>query len=394
MKLAFFDFNINFGGAPQGSVSLARRLAENCEVHIIDAYGSCEDYCLAVQQAGLPLHIICPEAKRVCIGNNGNYALRFFSIICQLFNFWKIRHRLLRTLKKIQPDLIWVNNEKSLVFLLGPILRVSFNVIYYVRGWGTQDQIGLLLRFLLKRRVKYILAHARASIEQLKLIGIPEEKVFYIPNAVEIVINPLKARQNHFDLPGMDKQLKILLPAARPVREKGHVTAVKALRRLVDSGLDPVLWFPGKVAVGVEYDFLSELSTLIKDLALEDRVHFIGWRKDLQLVMVNSDVVVLPSHTEGFPRVIIEAMLLGVPVCATPIGGIPEAIDDGLTGFIIEIDDDLMLAERIASLARDNKLRDSMVQRAYSKASEAFALEKQTRIVLDIFRKAIGHVSG
>lgn len=389
MRVAFFDFTINFGGAPQGSVSLAQRIAEQADVHVIDVYGSCPDYVAAVLRSGLRHHVLFPGAQNVYIGYRENPARRILATLGQLKNLCEIRGRLVTLLSDIKPDLVWVNNEKSLVFLLGPALRARFATVYYVRNWATRDQVGPLLAFLLRRRVTAVLAHSRASVERLKAISVPAEKITYTPNAVDIDLLPAGTLRGAVDLPGAEKPLRILLPAARPVREKGHLAAVKALRVLVDAGLDPVLWLPGKLATGAGNDFTDELKRLIARLSLKDRVHFIGWRSDLQRIIAGSDVVILPSHTEGFPRVVIEAMLLQVPVCATPVGGIPEAITDGVTGFLIPVDDAAVLADRISRLHADRSLRERVVRAAHAFAVAHFDAGKQTEIVVDVFSRAI-----
>ncbi len=387
MKAAFFDFTINFGGAPQGTVSLAGRLGSFSEIHIIDVYGSCAEYIRKIRQSKLLLHILYPEGKRVFIGNQGKPLNRIISIIAQLHDFWKIRKRLKKTLNEIHPDLVWVNNEKSLVFLLGPLLLSKIPIVLYYRGWGTRDQIGFFFRFLIKSRVTSVAVHSRETAAKLISYGISESKIFITPNAVNISITRAEAIKNPPDIPGLDKPLKILLPAARPILEKGHLVAVKALRRLLDKGLDPILWLPGIIPVGVNDDFLAGLKAEISHLGLEPYVHFIGWRDDIQKIIAWSDVVILPSHTEGFPRVIIEAMLLDVPVCATPVGGIPEAITEGKTGFLIDIDDDKMLADRIDLVTRDKDLRKRIIREARAMASVLFNPDKQAEAIMDYFNR-------
>jgi glycosyltransferase involved in cell wall biosynthesis len=388
-RAIFFDFTINYGGAIQGTVSLASRLDEVFDVHIVDVYGISKEYIKNVKKNNLCMHVIYAESKKTSIGHKGNFLKRFFFGSLQILDFYKIRKRLVSQIQSIKPDIVWVNNEKSLVFILGVFLKTDFPVIFYMRGWATGDQVSPLLKFLLKYRVKYILAHAKASIDQLMLLGIPSEKIFYTPNAVEIVVDAIQSKRFPPDLPGLGKPLKILLPAARPVKEKGHLVAVKALRLLVDRGLDAILWLPGKTPTGVGQEFMQELTELIATLRLADRIFFIGWREDIQSVIANADVVILPSHTEGFPRVVIESMFLGTPVLATPVGGIPEAIIDGQTGFLVDIDNEQMLAEKIEFMIKNPSFRDDLVKNAFEFASNTFVPEVQTEIVKNTFYKAM-----
>jgi len=80
-----------------------------------------------------------------------------------------------------------------------------------------------------------------------------------------------------------------------------------------------------------------------------------GFRGDLDQLMPSADVFVLPSFTEGLPNVVLEASAAGVPVVATAVGGTPEVVADGSTGFLVPPNDPVRLAERIGQLLADPK---------------------------------------
>jgi glycosyltransferase involved in cell wall biosynthesis len=389
MKAAFFDFTIAFGGAPAGTISLAERLAKEMDVHFFDAYGRCEEYIEAVRRAGLPLHVLCPDAKKIFIGNSGQPFRRFLAVLFQARELLTVRKRLLGVLNDIRPDLVWVNNQKSLVFMLGPGFRSPIPVVLYYRGWGTADQIGAFFRFVLRRRTDGIIVHSPLIAQRFTSFGVEEEKIFSTPNAVGLTAPKDELLKSPLELPGQDCKLKILLPAARPVRDKGHDTAVNALKRLKDSGEDAVLWITGTVPTGVEHGYFEDVKAEIARLGLDQDVHFLGWRNDLQAVISRSDVVIVPSRTEGFPRVVVEAMLLGVPVCATPVGGVPDAVIDGRTGFLVDVGNDAMLADRIMLLRSDPDLRAGMAAAAKALAEDMFSLDKQTVAVAEVFSKVV-----
>ncbi len=385
MRLVFFDFNINYGGGPQGSVYLVQRLCVENEVHIIDAYGACDLYRKAIMKAKIPFHVLHPNTQNVCIGGKG--LKRFRAFVKQIPDLWQLRGYLIKRVLEINPDVIWVNNEKSLSFLVSSFKLLKYPLVIYMRGWATPDQINNRLCWLLKHKVKAIIAHSMATIEQLKQRGIPESKIFYTANAVDFK-SLEKQSQKLLDknLPGNNKYPKILLPAARIVREKGHHAAVKAIARLKEKGYSPILWLPGKVATGIDNAYLNELKELISQLGVEDSVDFIGWRQDIPAVIKAADIVILPTHTEGFPRVILEAMLLRKPVCATPVGGVPEAIEDDKTGFLVGIDDDKALAERLDLLAASPDVKSRITEYAYGFVVKEYDSESHTNEVTRVFK--------
>jgi len=391
LRLAFFDFNINYGGGPQGSVYLAERLKrEGNEVHVIDAYGFCDLYCEAVRKASIPLHILHPGAKKVYIGSKGKGLVRLASALRQIPDFLRLRRCLIKKVLEIDPDVIWVNNEKSLVFLVSSFRLWKYPVVMYVRGWATRDQVSVCLRWLLKHKVAAIITHSRAAVEQLKRRGIAEDKLAYTQNTIDLEkVKRLALERLADTLPGTERKVKILLPAARLTEEKGHITAVKATARLKEKGLDVALWLAGQVSTGGDESFPKRLRQLAKELGVNENVYFLGWQENMPALIKACDIVILPSHTEGFPRVILEAMLLKRPVCATPVGGIPEAIEDGKTGFLFGVDNDEALASKVARLVLESSLRGEIVEQAYNFLRKELSSDDHTRVVMKVFRSAV-----
>jgi glycosyltransferase involved in cell wall biosynthesis len=392
MRLVFFDFNINYGGGPQGSVYLAQRLNKDNEVHIIDVYGACEPYCNAIKKAGIPLHVLYPGAKKVCIGSNDKPIIRFIDAVKQIPDFLKIQKRLIEKILEIDPDVIWTGNEKSLVFLTSNLKLKTYPIALYYRGWFTQDQVKSLFCWLLKNKVSAIIAHAKATIEQFKMQGIHESRLYYTSNTIDME-KTIKDCQKDLDvtLPMAEKTPKILLSAARLEFQKGHLTAVRALALLKKGGCDPVLWLPGKISTGVNNSFKLRLQALIKELGVEENVHFIGWCENMPALIKASDIVILPSHTEGFPRIVLESMLLKRPVCATPVGGIPEAIEDGKTGFLFPIEDSQALANCMKKLHLEPPTREMIVKNAYDLVTREFGSKIHTKVVTEVFKSVVNN---
>lgn len=384
MRLVFFDFNLNFGGGPQGSVYLARRLAAHHEVHVIDAYGQCKAYIEAVRAAGIRLHVLKPEGGRAYIGGRG---LGRVAAFCRwLPEMLELRRKLVQRLIEIEPDAVWVNNEKSLV-LLASSYRVSrIPKAIYMRGWSTIDQLSGLLRWLMNHKVSMVIAHAAAAIEELKKAGIPDDKLCYVQNCIDVDALKAEAEQGSADtLPGMDKYPRLLLPAARLTQQKGQATAVRAVIRLKQAGFDPILWLTGVTSVGVKNDYEEGLKALITKHVLADNVFLLGWRRDMAALVNACDIVVLPTYTEGFPRAVLEAMHLKKPVCATPVGGVPEAVEDGVTGFLFGIEDDAALAEKIRLLIERPQVQEKIVENASRLVSEQFLAKTHTEVIIKLF---------
>lgn len=119
---------------------------------------------------------------------------------------------------------------------------------------------------------------------------------------------------------------------------------------------------------------IEKCEKLINDNNLSQKVKIKGWISGSQKeeVFQNSDVLILPSYHEGLPMSILEAMSYGLPIISTPVGGIPEAVEDGVNGFLIQPGDSKALAEKIDLLANDKELREKMGRESYKIAKEKF----------------------
>jgi glycosyltransferase involved in cell wall biosynthesis len=125
------------------------------------------------------------------------------------------------------------------------------------------------------------------------------------------------------------------------------------------------------------------------ELGLSDCVTMLGWvsgqAKDRELQQAT--VYVLPSYIEGLPMGVLEAMATGTPTIATRVGGIPDAIDDGVTGFLIEPGDVDALADRITQLLADQALRERFASEARARVVSTFSPQRVLARLEDLYRR-------
>lgn len=107
-------------------------------------------------------------------------------------------------------------------------------------------------------------------------------------------------------------------------------------------------------------------------------------------VFVNSDIFVLPSYSEGLPITMLEAMAGGLPIIATSVGSIPEVIEEGKNGFLIEVSDYHALAEKILFLAKDKKLRREMAMNNLNKIREQYDQSVVMRRLDSLYTQLLG----
>jgi glycosyltransferase involved in cell wall biosynthesis len=165
-----------------------------------------------------------------------------------------------------------------------------------------------------------------------------------------------------------------LAPGAQVVVMVGEVgprkdqeTFLRALARLDDPTLTTLV-----VGDGPEPE-VRRLRGLTAALGLDDRVRWLGFRRDVPSVIALADLLVLPSREEGFPNTLLEAMALGVPVVATPVDGVPELIDDGVHGRLVPPGDPAALADAVRGLLDDPALRRALATAAADRVRREFA---------------------
>jgi glycosyltransferase involved in cell wall biosynthesis len=129
----------------------------------------------------------------------------------------------------------------------------------------------------------------------------------------------------------------------------------------------------------------TSLQRQIVEQGLQGDVVIAGFRNDLDRLLSWFDLLVLPSFTEGMPNVVLEAMAAGVPVVATAVGGTPEAVADGETGWLVPPGNPAELARRIIDVLSDSE-RQSMGRRGRRRVEEQFTFAAQARKYLSLFR--------
>ncbi len=149
-----------------------------------------------------------------------------------------------------------------------------------------------------------------------------------------------------------DGQVAILV-VGRLVAEKGYPELIEAMRRV-----DAVLWIVGeRLASDHAGSVAAALQEAAADPVLRGRVRPLGYRGDVPDLMRAADIFTLPSHREGMPRSVIEAMMTGLPVVGTDIRGTREEVVAGETGALVPVADAAALGSALQRLAADADLR-------------------------------------
>lgn len=136
------------------------------------------------------------------------------------------------------------------------------------------------------------------------------------------------------------------------------------------------------------------LESLAASLGLAGRVAFLGWVEPVEPLLARLDVCVLPSRSEGLPVVLLEAMALGVPVVASAVGGVPEVVEDGVTGALVPPGDAGALAVAIERFLSDAGARAAAGGAARDRVGESFSLRGMRDAHIEAYAALLGEGGG
>jgi glycosyltransferase involved in cell wall biosynthesis len=178
---------------------------------------------------------------------------------------------------------------------------------------------------------------------------------------------------------GMDPDSPIVGVVGRLELEKGHPTLLEAWPLVLAAVPKAYLLIVG------EGSRLDALHDIVREQGIERHVVFTGRRDDIPAVTAAFDVAVLPSYREAQGLTILEAMALSRPVVASNVGGIPEMIEDGVTGLLVPPSDPPALAAAVVRLLRDHQLADMIGRAGHDLVHDRFCVQLMVNAVQSLY---------
>jgi glycosyltransferase involved in cell wall biosynthesis len=284
--------------------------------------------------------------------------------------------RLIKDARRRKFDIVHAYGWYPNVFAIPP-LRLAFRAatIASVRDAGAYMTPAKIraLKFAC-RLADCVLANSNAGRSWLIEQGVEEYKIEVIPNGIIVppaaVKGPGPVRKEF----GIPLGTRVCACIGRAVEGKGIDFYLRAARMLADRGRNVAFLMVG--ARSVDRDCQSEMEMLARQLNIEQQVIFTGQRSDVHEILREVDIVVHPSLTEGLSNVILEAMAAGVPVVATRVGGNPELVEDGRTGFLVPVENADEIADAICRLLDQPEMARAFGNRARQRVIDEFAIDR------------------
>lgn len=233
-------------------------------------------------------------------------------------------------------------------------------------------------------------ANCNAVKEQtLQKERLPEEKVEVIYNGMDFSPYQKSYNGNAFRKAiGIDNQNSLVGMIANFNFEiKGHQFFIEAAKRISEQVSNVEFILVGDGALRQRFEKLAE------ELGIRQKIHFLGRRSDIPVILSSLNVSVLCSTNEGFSNVILESMAAGKPVVATKVGGSPEMVTDGVTGYLVPPADSNSLAKAIIDLLHEPNKAEEMGKEGRKIVQEKFTVEAMAKQYEKLYKELIQHIN-
>ena len=292
-----------------------------------------------------------------------------------------------------KPSVLQTHMVKS--HFLAKLLQLNreYPWVAYHHGYTTTDlkmQAYNQLNRLSLPSAARVITVCEAFAKNLSDTGVSRDRISVCHNSVEEPkYESLEGRNALRELLGIPEGRQVVLSVGRLSREKGHVDLIESLAAL--HKLSPSLR-PALVIVG-DGPERPRIEATAQAKGLTEQLVFAGTTTEVHKYYSIADIVALPSHSEGSPNVLLEAMAAGLPVVANAVGGVPEIAASGETALLVEPGDIEGFAQAMNALLTDVNLAQKLGQAAKAHVRDNFSPSTQARSLVEIYRRVLREAS-
>ncbi len=307
---------------------------------------------------------------------------RIGSFICAVF-------RLYRVVRRTQPDILhaYLPLTSFIGAACGKLAGIR-KIITSRRALGThQDRYAFWKPF---DRIAGLLSHhitvnsEAVRQDAIKRDDVDPKKLVLIYNGVDPrrFDAPTKERRTMRTTLGLTDRDTGVVMVGNLIPYKGHEDFIHALPKTIKSRADVYVYL-----VGENRGIRPRLEQLVRQLNLSDKVRFLGRRDDVPEILMAMDIFVLASHEEGFSNALLEAMVAGLPVVATDVGGNREALKNGDAGLLVPPRSPEALAAGLSELLDNSDRRRMLAASAKTRVVDHYSVAKMTEAHLHLYTK-------
>ncbi len=297
--------------------------------------------------------------------------------------------RLKKVVAEINPDILETRNVKSHFFvrLLG--LYRKYPWIAWNHGYTRISRLDRMYSWLDRwslPKAYRVVTVCRPFAQQLERLGVERDRITILHNSVKPFVRPPEeVVQGVRRELGLAEDEAVILAIGRVSQEKGHADLVRAAAALEAMAGAPrfrvVL-----VGDGPEREPLAQMAS---QLGIGKRVTFAGFQRDTRPYYAMATVMAVPSHSEGSPNVVLEAMAAGLPIAASAVGGVPEILQENVTGLMVPPRNPEALAKTLLQILSDADLRLRLGAAARARAETSHTPETYRRTLVKFYQNTL-----
>ncbi len=292
---------------------------------------------------------------------------------------------IIRALREIRPDIVATHSAKAGLLGRAAAALVGVPAVFTPHGWSISDRIsasrGKIFRLLERLAARFtariinVCEYERSLAQKYHVAGL--ERLAMVHNGLADVDETLRA-----DVSLKPPRLAMIARMAPP---KDHETLLRAL-----SGLRDLPWTLDLIGDG---PLETHLQRQASRLGIQNRVRFLGFHSQPERLLRDSQIFVLTSRSEAFPYCILEAMRAGLPVVATAVGGIGEAVVAGHSGLLSPVEDVNALQQNLALLIGDAELRKEYGKNGRRRYESHFTFDEMFRRTFQVYKESVASSS-
>lgn len=371
--IAHVIFRLDVGGLENGLVNLINRTPPDLFQHAIICVTEASDFRERITATDVTI-----VELRKKPGHDLAVYWRFFNAI-----------------RKLKPNAVHTRNFNTLEFQPLALLAGVRTRMHGEHGWDIHDLDGTSRKYRLLRRVlspfvhrfvvvsdgllKYLTARVRISPEKIVLIHNGVDVARFRPGESSSATSPV--------VNGAGAGTTVVGTVGRMQEVKNQRLLVNAFVELIDQ--DSTRRRQLRLLMIGDGPFRAGLIDRLDEAGVTELAALPGSRDNIENLLRDIDIFVLPSRNEGISNTILEAMATGLPVVATRVGGTPEIVEDGVTGILIEDDNVDELKAAILEYMEKPDMRDEHGRAGLDRVRARFSLDAMVGKYLELYRKSI-----
>ena len=316
-------------------------------------------------------------------------------VIPERFRFdLRVIQALRRIVEQRAPDIVLTHQVKSHLLMKLSRLWRQYPWVAFHHGYTKtklRERVYNRMNDLSLPTAHGVITVCQAFAQEMVRAGVPPERIFVQHNSIRLeqAASMEEAQWLRAQL-GIADDERMVLAIGRLSSEKAHIDLLSAFSHLQKTETE----IKTRLVIVGDGPERKRLEAAARLYGISERVNFAGQISNVKPYYAAADVLVLPSHSEGSPYVLLEAMAAGLAIVATAVGGVPEMVKDEESALLVPPRDPRAMAEAVSRVLTDADLARRLTMSAAALVTTRYSPETYIRSLVEIYREIISRVAG